>query len=135
MHQNALISAEEIKQAGQIATTDHEKAVADAGEIGRKIMEKAQGVADASTETKSLEVTGLSPNVSRRLDGFGLGVAGLILIVSSGFGGLRIAGFAIPGALIAALGPHLIEGRTPEPWGTTSLMAMADRRRGVRSWA
>ena len=124
MHQNALISAEEIKQAGLEATTDREKAVAGATEIGRKFAAGVQGVADAQTETKALELAGLPPGLARRLDGFGLGVAGLILIVSSGLGGIRIAAFAIPGALIAALGPHLIEANA-RTLGTTSLIAMA----------
>jgi eukaryotic-like serine/threonine-protein kinase len=123
MHQNALISAEEIQKATVNATADREKAVADAQEIGRKIAAGVQGVADASTETKALELAGLPPTLARRLDGFGLGVAGLILVVSAGFGGVRIAAFAIPGALIAALGPRLIEAGA-RPLGPTSLMAM-----------
>jgi len=124
MHQNALISAEEIQEAGRHVTIDREKAVTDAGEIGRKTLEKMKNVADARTETKSLEVLGLSPGVSQRIDGFGLGVAGLILILSSGFGGVRIAAFAIPGALVAAFGPGLIEAGA-RPLGPTSLMALA----------
>jgi eukaryotic-like serine/threonine-protein kinase len=124
MHQNDLYSAEEIKQAGQNVTSDHEKAVSDAKAIGEKIAANVKNVADASTETKSLELAGLSPNVSRRLDGFGLGVAGLILVVSAGFGGVRMALFALPGAFIAALGPQLIQAGA-RPLGPTSLMAMA----------
>jgi hypothetical protein len=124
MHQNDLYSAEEIRQAGLNAPNDHEKAVSDATEIGRKIAANVKNVADAAKETKSLDLVGLPPDLSRRLDGFGLGVAGLILIVSSGFAGLRIAAFAIPGALIAALGPRLIEAGA-RPLGTTSLIAMA----------
>ena len=124
MHQNALISAREIREATLGATADREKAVADAREIGRKIAANVKGVADASTGTKSLEVDGLSPTVTRRLDGFGLGVAGLILIASSFFRGARMAAFAVPGAVVAAIGPQLIEPGA-RSLGPTSLLALA----------
>ena len=124
MHQNELINADEIRRAGLNATTDREHAVDDARAIGRKVADKVQGVADARTETRSLEVGGLSPGVTRRLDGFGLGAAGLILILSSFFRGVRFAAFAVSGALVAALGPRLIEAGA-RPLGPTSLIAMA----------
>ena len=124
MHQNELIDADEIKQAGLNAASDRERGVADAKEIGRKVADKVQGVAKATTGTKSLEVRGLSPSVTRRLDGFGLGAAGLILVLSSPFRGARFAAFAVPGALIAALGPHLIDAGA-RPLGPASLLAMA----------
>jgi len=124
MHQNDLINAEEIKRAGLNATANGEQGVADARDIGRKVADKVQGVANATTGTKSLEVRGLSPAVTRRLDGFGLGAAGLILILSSIFRGIRFAAFAVPGAVIAALGPQFIEAGA-RPLGPTSLMAMA----------
>ncbi len=109
MHQNALISAEEIRRAGAGAVEGREEAVQDVQAIGRDIASKVQGVADAATETRSLEVEGLPPGLARRLDGFGLGVAGLILVASSFFGGIRMAAFAVPGALVAAIGPGLVE--------------------------
>jgi phage FluMu protein Com len=124
IHQNDLAPSEKIKEAALNATTDQEKAVSGAKEIAEKTLANMKNVADASRETKSLELGGLSPRISRRLDGFGLGVAGLILVCSAGFGGLRMAAFAIPGALIAALGPQLIEAGA-RPLGPTSLMAMA----------
>jgi len=123
MHQNALISAEEIKQAGINAPADREKAVEDVQKIGQKTVENVKGVASGETATRQLEVKGLSPEVTRRIDGFGLGVAGLILILSASFRGVRFAAFAVPGALVAALGPHLIEPGA-RPLGPTSLMAM-----------
>ena len=124
MHQNALIEAEAIRRAGLNATTDGERGLADARDLGRKVADKVQGVAEGATRTTSLEVRGLSPTLTRRLDGFGLGVAGLILVLSAGFRGIRFAAFAVPGALIAALGPQLIEAGA-RPLGPASLMAMA----------
>jgi hypothetical protein len=124
MHQNELIRVDEIKNLGTNAPNDREKAVEDAKEIGRKTVANVQGVASGETRTRQLEIDGLSPEVTSRLDGFGLGVAGLILIASSFFRGTRFALFAVPGALIAAIGPHLIEpgART---LGPTSLIALA----------
>ena len=126
MHQNALFSAEEIRQAGldATATADGEKAFADAKEIGRKLAEGVRGVVDASTGTRPLELSGLPPGIARRLDGFGLGVAGLILVASAALGGVRIAAFALPAALLAALGPQWVEpgART---LGVTSLLTIA----------
>ena len=124
MHQNSLISGEQIKQVVTTASTDRERAVADARKIQQETVAKVQGVASGDTRTKHLEVGGLSPEVAHRLDGFGLGVAGLILVLSSFFRGIRLAAFAVPGALVAALGPHLIEPGA-RPLGATSLTAMA----------
>jgi predicted Zn finger-like uncharacterized protein len=124
MHQNELIHVDDLKNLGVNAPNDHEKAVEDARKIGEKTVANVKGVVSGETQTKQLQLEGLSPEVTSRLDGFGLGVAALILILSSFFRGTRFALFAVPGALIAALGPHLIEpgART---LGPTSLIALA----------
>ncbi len=124
MHQNNLIQPEAIKNAGMNVSNDHEKALEDAQKIGRETVANVKGVVSGATRTKQLEIDGISPELTRRIDGFGLGVAGLILIGSSFFRGTRFAIFAVPGALIAAIGPHLAEpgART---LGMTSLIALA----------
>jgi hypothetical protein len=124
MHQNQLIQVEEIKTLGASATNDREKAVADAQKIGQKTVENVKAVVSGDAKTRQLEVDGISPEVTRRLDGFGLGVAGLILILSSFFRGTRFAAFAVPGAVIAAIGPHLVEPGA-RSLGPTSLIALA----------
>jgi hypothetical protein len=124
MHQNDLIQVEEIKNLGANAVNDKEKAVDDARKIGQKTVENVKGVVSGETKTKQLQIDGLSPQVTSRLDGFGLGVAGLILILSAFFRGQRFAAFAVPGALIAAFGPHLIEPGA-RSLGPTSLIALA----------
>jgi hypothetical protein len=59
---------------------------------------------------KPLTLSFLPPALSARLDGLGLGVAGLILLVASLFRGTRIAAFAVPAALLASFGPGLLDG-------------------------
>lgn len=127
MHQNSLISAEEIRRAGARAVEGREEAVQNVQTISREIASKVQKVADAATQTRSLEVEGLPPGLARRLDGFGLGVAGLLLVASSFFGGIRMAAFALPGALVAAIGPGLVEpgARTLGPASLACLAAAA----------
>ena len=130
MSQNALITAEgarqiggEIQAAGAEATTDHDKALADARKVGQKIADNARVFADAAQNTRPLKLSGLPPALARRVDGLGLGVAGLILLISACYRGVRFAAFALPAALIAALGPHLID-QAARPLGFTSLVAM-----------
>jgi hypothetical protein len=124
MHQNEIINAGQIRNAAKVATTDREKAIEDASALGREVRDKVQAVADAKAETRQLRVEGISQQVTDRVDGFGLGVAGLILLASSLFRGARISIFVWPGALIAAFGPRLIEAGA-RPLGPTSLLAMA----------
>jgi eukaryotic-like serine/threonine-protein kinase len=124
MHQNALIDAEEIRQNVLAATADSEQVVANAKKLGRKLAEDVQSVADAAKRTDDVEIPHLPPAIARRLDGFGLGVAGLILVLSSSFQGIRFAAFAVPGALVAVVGPRLIDPAA-RTLGMTSLSAMA----------
>ena len=124
MHQNALIDAREIQQAALSATTDREKAVANAQKLSQKLIGNVQGIKDAARAVRDVRIEHVPPVITRRFDGFGLGVAGLILVLSSFFGGVRIAAFAVPGALVALLGPRLIELGT-RTLGTTSMMALA----------
>jgi hypothetical protein len=124
MNENALIDASQIKRDALAATSDREQAVANAEKLGRKLAENVQGVAGGALATRDLEFRYLPPAVARRLDGFGLGVAGLILVLSSFAPGVRFAAFAVPGALVAALGPRLVDPAA-RPLGAESLMAMA----------
>ncbi len=124
MYQNSLISGEKIKDVVATATADQEKAITGAKAIQDETVARVKGVASGETRTKDLELEGLSPDVTRRVDGFGLGVAGLILVLSSFYRGVRMAAFAVPGALVAAVGPHLIEPAA-RTLGPASLMAMA----------
>jgi len=124
MNQNELIDATKIKRDVLAAPSDREQAVANAEKFGRKLAENVQGVADAAEATSDLQIPYVPPAVARRLDGFGLGVAGLILLLSTTFRGLRFAAFAVPGALVAAIGPRLIDPAA-RPLGPTSLMALA----------
>jgi eukaryotic-like serine/threonine-protein kinase len=124
LHQNDLgLSAEDAKQAGANAAGGTEKALEAAETLAKKANDSIQKVANAHP-TKPLEVPWLSPAVARRLDGFGLGVAGLILILSSFFQGGRFAVFVVPGAIVAVIGPQLIESGA-RTLGPTSLMALA----------
>ncbi len=124
MEQNRIISADEAKQAVLSATEDRQKGAAEAGDIGRKLAANVQNVADAATETRPLEIGPLSPSIARRLDGFGLGVGGLILVLSAASAGPRMAAFALPGALIAVLGAGVFDP-SARTLGFTSLVAMA----------
>ncbi len=124
MDQNSLISTEDARQAILSATTDREKAVADAEKIGRKLAADVQSIKDAASGTKPLEVGHLAPGLARRLDGFGLGLAGLLLILSAAFRGIRFTAFAVPGALVAVLGPNLVDPAA-RTLGPTSLVALA----------
>ncbi len=117
MDRNGLISAAEIRADVLAATEGREQAVANAEKLGRKLVENVQGVAGAAIPTRPLQIGPVA------LDGSGLGVAGLILALSAAFAGTRMALFALPGALIAAGGAHLLAGA--RPFGPTSLGAMA----------
>jgi len=124
MEQNRIISAEEAKRAVLSATEDREKGVTEAGDIGRKLVASVQGIKDAATETRPLSLPFLSPGLARRLDGFGLGVGGLILVLSAATRGPRLAAFAVPGALIAVLGARLSDPAA-RTLGVASLAALA----------
>jgi hypothetical protein len=57
--------------------------------------------------TQVLDLPVVPPEVLGAVSSFGAGVGGLILIVSSLKGGVRIAFFAIPAAAISIVGPRL----------------------------
>ena len=124
MHQNALIKVADIQKAGQTLTQDQQKALEDAKALSQQTVDSVRDVAEGKRATQRLEVEGVSPEVTRRLDGFGLGEAGLILLISAFFRGRKLSAFVLPAAAIAVIGPHLVEpgART---LGTTSLGAMA----------
>jgi len=124
MEQNELISAEEARRVVLSATTDREKGLSDAQDVGRKLTSGVRDIADAARETRSIEIGPLAPALARRVDGFGLGVGGLILVLSAAFRGTRMAAFALPGTLIAAVGPRLVDPAA-RPLGPTSLAVLA----------
>ena len=123
LEQNRIISSDEAKRAVLSAAEDREKGVAQAGDLGRKLVANVQGVADAATETLPLEIGPLSPSFARRLDGFGLGVGGLILVLSAGSRGPRLAAFALPAAFIAVFAARLFDPAS-RALGVASLAAL-----------
>jgi hypothetical protein len=129
MHQNQMLTREKL-----------EEATATAKELGTK----AQEVASEAVKTKDVavlqgarktfskvdlpklpEVTAplhlplLPQRVSRLFHSFSPGVAGLILLVSSFFRGVKMSLFAVPGATIALLGPSLAPG-----WGEAASLGV-----------
>jgi hypothetical protein len=101
MHQNAMIS------------TEHATAAVDAVKSGdlNALQTHAQAsvsrVKEYARNTETLDLPVIPPAVLALVSSLGAGAAGLILIVSSFVGGVRIALFAIPAAAIPILGPRL----------------------------
>ncbi len=107
--QNDIVSGREIQQtvAGAVESADGKKALDDAKAIGAKTLEKATKVAIEGQPTEPLRVPGVPDPIGSLFDGFGPGVAGLLLIASAVFAGGRLSLFAVPGALIAFFGSKL----------------------------
>jgi hypothetical protein len=123
--QNALVPNVDLKQDVQtVADLDHEKAIAEARKVTGAIAESVQAVAEARTATRPLELRFLPVELTRRLDGFGLGAAGLILVASAFFRGVRLAFFVLPAAVVAVLGASVIEPGAHTLSGS-SLVALA----------
>jgi len=60
----------------------------------------------AENATKPLELPGIPTRFTHPIVGYGVGLAGLILILSALIRGSKIAAFALPGALVAWLAPQ-----------------------------
>ena len=124
LEQNRIVSVDEAKRAVLSATEDREKGAAEAGDLGRKLIASVQDVADAKAETRPLEIGPLPPGLARRIDGFGLGVGGLILVLSAATPGPRMAAFALPAALVAAFAARASDPGS-RTLGVASLAALA----------
>jgi hypothetical protein len=102
MHQNAMISAEHASAAVEAAKS---------GDLNALQAQAQAGVArlkeHVATETKTLDLPVIPPAILTLVSSLGAGAGGLILIISSFVGGVRIALFAIPAAAITILGPRL----------------------------
>ena len=95
-------------------SAEHATALLDAAKSGdmTAVQTHAQaGVAHAreraAKATEVLELPLVPPRLLAVVSSFGAGVGGLILIVSSFVGGVRIAWFAIPAAAIPVIGARL----------------------------
>ena len=102
MHQNAMISAEHASGLVEAARS---------GDLTAVKSHALSGVAHAREKaarpTEVLDLPGVPRDLLAVVSSFGAGTGGLILIVSSFVGGLRIAFFAIPAAVIPVVGPRL----------------------------
>ncbi|WP_435019807.1 hypothetical protein TA3x_001490 [Tundrisphaera sp. TA3] len=112
MDQNQIISGAKLKQEAIAAVEDRGQALADVEAVKQKLAESVRGAVDVASKrpVKPLTLSFLPPALATRLDGLGLGVAGVVLLVASLFQGTRIAAFAVPAALVASFGPGLIDG-------------------------
>jgi len=102
MHQNAMISSDQAEAVVAAVKTGDVKAIGSHAQSG-----VARAWEVAARQTRPLELPVIPPEVLKLVSSFGAGVGGLILIVSSFYGGVRIALFAVPAAAIAILGPSL----------------------------
>jgi eukaryotic-like serine/threonine-protein kinase len=102
MHQNAMISAEHASALVEAARSGDMNAVQTHAQAG-----VAHVRDQAAKPTQMLDLPVLPPALLAVLSSFGAGLGGLILIISSFIGGVRIALFAIPAAAIPILGPRL----------------------------
>jgi hypothetical protein len=102
MHQNAMISAEHAAALVEAAKAGDVEAIQSHAEAG-----VAHARQRAALPTRPLELPDVPPALLVLVSSFGAGVGGLILIVSSLLGGIRIPLFAIPAAAIPVLLPTL----------------------------
>ena len=126
MDQNGIISGATLKQEALAAVEERGQALADAKVIAKKLAEGVRGAADAAARVpaKPLRLPFLPPGLAGRLDGLGLGVAGLILLIASAAWGTRISLFVLPAALVASFGPGLLNA-SARPMAGTSLLCHA----------
>jgi eukaryotic-like serine/threonine-protein kinase len=102
MHQNAMISAEQASAAVDAAKSGDLNALQTHAQASvARVKERV------ARKTETLDLPVIPPAVLHLVSSLGAGAAGLILIVSSFLGGIRIAFFAIPAAAIPILGPGL----------------------------
>jgi serine/threonine protein kinase len=89
----------DLGKAADAATRGTEKLQREA----QKGYQKAQSVRN----TRTVKIPLVPNSLAVWLSSFGAGAAGLVLMVSSFFGGTRIALFALPAAAVMMLGPNL----------------------------
>ena len=114
MHQNDMLTQENLKAASKTA----QELASQGKELARKAVKTkdANFIKDIDTTKISVETTGKTPlkfpflpaNIaSRFFNNYNALAAGLILILSSFFAGVRMSAFAIPAAVITFAGPTL----------------------------
>ena len=96
--QVGIISSTEIRDRAERAIAERD--------VGR-LKDVNVDVARIQTAEEPLRIPGVPESLTRLVSGYGVGAAGLILIVSALVAGSRIAVFALPGAAIAWFGPRL----------------------------
>jgi hypothetical protein len=96
--QVGIISSAEIREKAERAIAERD--------VGR-LQEVNFDVARIHTTDEALRIPGVPESLTWLVSGYGVGAAGLILIVSALVAGSRIAVFAVPAAAIAWLGPKL----------------------------
>jgi serine/threonine protein kinase len=126
MHQNGMISAEQVKSIAESAQSVDMETIKKAADLDKiqaaakkidiaSINAKAKELKALERDRKVLEIPLLPSALAKWLSSFGAGVAGLILVFSSFFGGNRIAVFAVPAAAVTIIGPRLPTSAGLEP--------------------
>ncbi|WP_406700786.1 protein kinase [Singulisphaera sp. Ch08] len=120
MHQNNLLTKEKLEEAKVTAQQLSEKAQAVANEAVKsndvsvlKDAHKTFAQVDlpkVPEKTRPLSLPMVPQRFTALFHSFSPGVAGLILLFSSFFRGVKIGLFAIPGAAIALFGPQFLPG-------------------------
>ena len=94
------------------------------GDIG-KLQTVNVDLERAENATKPLELPGLPHQLTKMIVGYGVGTAGLILVISALIQGSKIALFALAGALIAWFGPR---------WGVPGVGPLSSRGAVFGHW-
>jgi len=102
MHQNGLIPGKAMKDIGQQMID--EGRVADAGEVK---MTLAEAFRLEGKEIRPLALPGLSEDITTWLSGYQAGLAGLVLVFSGMFAGVRMTVFLLPAVGVILFGEAL----------------------------
>lgn len=123
MHQNQLLTQEKLDEATATAKQLSQKAQAVATEAVKasdvsvlKDVHKTFAQVDlpkVPDRTRPLSLPMIPKRFTALFNSFNPGVAGLILLFSSFFRGVKISLFALPGAAIAWFGPQILPGMNP----------------------
>lgn len=131
-NQNGLVERRHVEQVAQRAREAVQ--ARDLGaipEAARAVAGDVQGRVAAKPRTEPLRLPGAPAAISRLFDGYGSGVAGLILLGSAFVRGWKPSLFAIPAAILALAGPSLgmpsLGPLSPEPasWAIAAALAAA----------
>ena len=125
MEANSLVSFAQLERLLQNVALewDWPRASFQAREIGQRFVDQLIPFLDLGRQPDPMHVRFLPDGLTERLSGFALAASGLILLVSSMLGGVRIIPFALAGAMVPLI-PHLVLATT-NPLGPLSLAAMA----------